>query len=89
MDAMPKGEMAIDRARKIQLLWLRELALIVIRRVQEGDKDIPLLDLLPGELDVFGGIARSRDGGWSIALKRSSFSTAAGTRLRSALSFSS
>src|SRR6266496_1642406 len=64
MDAMPKGEMASDRARKIQLLWLGKLALIVIRRVQEGEKDIPLLDLLPGELDVFGGKTRSRDSGW-------------------------
>jgi hypothetical protein len=64
VDAMPKGEMAADRARKIQLVWLGELALIVIRREQVGDQDIPLLDLLPGDLDIFGGKTRSRDSGW-------------------------
>ena len=40
---MPKGDMGIERARNIQLVWLRKLALIAIRRLQEGDKDIPLI----------------------------------------------
>jgi hypothetical protein len=36
MDAVPKGELAADCARKVQLVWLGELGLIVIRRTQEG-----------------------------------------------------
>ena len=33
MDAMPKGDMGIERARNIQLVWLRKLAFIAIRRL--------------------------------------------------------
>src|SRR5690242_10880407 len=66
MDAMPKAKMPTQRARNLQLVWLCKLSLIVIRRDQYGKEEIPFLDLLTGELDVFGGKTRSRCGGWPV-----------------------
>jgi hypothetical protein len=40
----------------------------MIRREQDGKEDIPLLDLLPGERDIFGGKTRSRCGSWVMQI---------------------
>ena len=81
---MPKGDMTIERARNIQLVWLRKLALIAIRRLQEGDKDIPLICCPASSMSSVANRGPAMVAG---PLKRSSSSTAEGTRLRSALSF--
>jgi hypothetical protein len=66
MDALPKAKMPMKLACNFQFVWLSKLGLIVIRRHQHGKEHIPSLDLLPGDLDIFGGKTRSRCSGWSI-----------------------
>jgi hypothetical protein len=66
MDAMSKAKMSSELAGNIQLVWLRKLCLIVIRREQCDNDYISFFDPLPGNLDIFGSEAWSRCSGRPI-----------------------
>lgn len=57
MNPIAKGNVTIQAAGKIQLLRVRELALIVIGRCQLHEKKVSLRDVLSTEFDIFGGKA--------------------------------
>jgi hypothetical protein len=58
MDPLPKSDVAIKLARNIQLVWLRKLGLVLVRRAQRDYQGVAFFDGLPGEFQILGGKTR-------------------------------